>query len=130
MIILNRGHAIDFEKKKVVEAKKKRSKYKAKAVIDEDGIRHASKKQARRWEDLKILLKAGEINNLKREVTIPLVVNGIKVCSYRADHVYSLKNGEMVVEDVKGFKGGLAYSFFKIKAKLVKAVHGIEVQEI
>lgn len=130
MILLKTGYAIDFKKKKVVKAKNKRSKYNAKPVIDNDGIRHASKKQARRWRDLKTLQRAGEISNLKREITIPLVVNGIKICSYRVDHTYNLKSGQGVLEDVKGLKAGVSYRLFKIKANLVKAIHGIEVQEI
>lgn len=130
MIFLRAKNIVDFEKKKVVKVKKKRSKYNAKPVIDEDGIRHASGKQFKRWKELKLLARAGEIANLKREVTIPLVVNGVKICSYRADHVYCLPDGQSVVEDIKGMRRGVPYRMFKIKAKLMKAIHGIEVQEV
>ena len=45
--------------------------------------------------------------------------------SYIADFVYIL-DGETVVEDVKGYKTEV----YELKKKLMKAVHGIEIQEV
>ena len=106
-----------------------RSKYGAKPVVI-DGIRWASSKQARRYEALRELQKHGFVRNLQWEKTFPLLVNGIKVCSYRADFIYEERQqGESiwhsVVEDVKGYKTDV----YRIKAKLMKAIHGITIKE-
>lgn len=101
-----------------------RSKYGNKKV-EVDGIKFDSKKEAQRWGVLRLLEKAGHVQGLRRQVTFPLVVNGIKICSYRADFVYT-RNGKEVVEDAKGF----ITPEFKLKQKLMAAVHGIEIQLI
>lgn len=113
--------------------KPKRSKYRAKRTTTPDGITHASKKQSVRWVLLRQLERSGEIINLRREVPFKLNVNGVHVCTYRADHVYDkplkkLGGGhtETVVEDVKGFKT----PSYRLKKKLMSAVLGIEILEV
>lgn len=100
----------------------KRHKYGAKAV-DVDGIRFASKKEANRWFELKTMLASGMISELKRQVAFDLVVNGIKVAKYISDFVY-VEDGAQIVEDAKGVRTAM----FRLKAKLLKACHGIEVK--
>lgn len=51
-------------------------------------------------------------------------------CSYYADFDYIEKDGTHVVEDVKGYKDGQAYTVFKIKRKLMLYIHGIKIREI
>lgn len=105
----------------------RRPKYGAVPTTTPDGIRHPSKRQAKRWEELKLLERAGEIVNLKREVPFKLEVNGELICTYRADHVYDWKHGGgSVVEDSKGMRTDV----FRLKAKLMKAVLGIHVKEV
>jgi hypothetical protein len=48
-------------------------------------MRFDSKAEARQWEVLKLRQRLGEISDLQRQVTFPLEVNGLLVCSYRAD---------------------------------------------
>lgn len=50
-------------------------------------------------------------------------------CEYIADFVYK-KDGKTVVEDVKGYKRGGAYSVFTIKRKLMLEKYGIRVIEV
>ena len=50
-------------------------------------------------------------------------------CAYIADFVY-VRDGETVVEDVKGYKRGGAYELFSIKRKLMLYIHHIRVREI
>lgn len=69
------------------------------------GIEFDSKKEAQRYFDLSILLKAGQITELKRQVSFvvcPKVpgVKGSKERKYIADFVY-FENGKHVIEDVK-----------------------------
>lgn len=95
-----------------------------------DGIRFASGKEATRYRQLKLLQRAGEIRDLNTQTSVTIEVNGQKICRYVADFTYTDKNGQVVTEDVKGRRAGVQYQMFKLKAKLMKAVHGIEVREI
>jgi hypothetical protein len=94
-----------------------RSKFGAvKTVVD--GLRFDSKKEARRWSELKALEQAKMITGLERQVSIPIYVSGVKVCTYRADFCYQ-QDGEHVVEDAKGFETDV----FKLKWKMVKLLY-------
>jgi len=88
------------------------------------GIRFHSRKEARRYQQLLILLRIGQIQDLKLQVNYPLAVNGVKVTTYRADFVYQ-DSGRTVVEDVKGFRT----REYRIKQKLMLALHGIQILE-
>lgn len=48
------------------------NKFGAKATIV-DGVRFDSRKEARRWAELQLMERAGEIRNLQRQVAIPLM---------------------------------------------------------
>jgi len=107
------------------------SKYHATKIETNDG-KFDSKHELKRWQELKLLEKAGEIKNLKRQVKYELIpaqrVNGRTVeraCSYIADFEYTYK-GSKVVEDAKGFKT----PEYKIKRKLMLEKHGIRIQEV
>lgn len=99
------------------------SKYGSKAV-EVDGVRFDSTAEAKRWFDLQTLERNGLISELRRQVRYDLAVNGVSLGFYKADHVYR-ENGALVVEDVKGFRTPV----YALKAKLMKAVHGITVSE-
>lgn len=89
-----------------------------------DGIRFASKKEARRYSDLKLLERAKEIENLVLQPRYPLTVAGMHVATYVGDYQYDeVKSGRRVTEDVKGVKTDV----FRIKAKLFQALYGREV---
>ena len=119
------------------------SKYNAKKC-DYDGIRFDSGKEMKRYMQLKLLQRAGEITDLQLQVKYELIPaqrepdtvgkrGGVKQgriieypCSYVADFVYKDKAGSMVVEDTKGFKT----PEYIIKRKLMLQVHGIRIREI
>ena len=92
-----------------------------------DGITFDSKREADRWQELKLMQSAGQIEELERQVRFPLRVNREEVCCYIADFTYRRKtNGRgLVVEDVKGRRT----RDYMIKRKLMRAIHGIEVLE-
>lgn len=103
----------------------RRSKYGAKPVII-NGVRFDSKREAERWGILLLRERAGEIRDLSRQVRIPIVINGIKVCDYYADSSYvETATGEKVFEDVKGY---LKNPVFLLKKKLVKACYGVDIR--
>lgn len=107
------------------------SKYNNKTTQTFDGNVHDSRKEANRWSQLLLLEKAGVISDLKRQVRYELIPKqeGERAVYYVADFEY-IENGKKVVEDVKGYKEGLAYRVFAIKRKLMLYVHGIKVKEI
>lgn len=122
------------------------SKYRAKKA-SVDGIEFDSRKEANRYCELKLLQRAGKIQNLELQKAFELipaqreadtigkrggVIKGKvieKAVFYRADFVYT-ENGETVIEDVKGYKGGGAYAVFTIKRKLLLYKYGIKIKEI
>jgi hypothetical protein len=100
-----------------------RAAHKYHAISTEvDGIKFPSRLEARRYQELKLLVAAKEIFNLRLQVAYPINVNNKFVCSYVADFVYE-ENGKTVVEDSKGMPNPI----FRLKAKLLKAVHGIDI---
>ena len=101
------------------------NKYNAKRTVV-DGISFHSKAEAARYSDLKLLERAGVIFKLELQPAFPCVVNKKKICVYKADFKYHLKNGKWVIEDVKGYRTQI----YKIKKKLVEALYGIEITEI
>lgn len=105
-------------------AKKTTSKYGNKKTVV-DGITFDSKKEAARYQELKLMQKAGLIAGLGMHPSFDLWVNNQRVCRYVADFSYQ-ENGKTVVEDVKGVKTPV----YNLKKKLMKALHGIEIQEI
>ena len=109
-----------------------------------DGITFDSRKEANRWKELKLLERAGEIKDLKRQVKFGLIPAQREVVwnpqkhryedgkvierevSYVADFTYVNRLGFMVVEDTKGFKT----KDYIIKRKLMLYFHRIRIQEI
>lgn len=107
------------------------AKYKNRKTVV-DGITFDSKKESRRYQELRLLEQAGEIRDLKLQVKFELIpsqrVDGKVVeraCTYKADFVYR-ENGEIIVEDAKGFRT----PEYKIKRKLMLYIHGIRIKEI
>lgn len=94
-----------------------------------DGYTFDSKKEAKRYEQLRLMERAGDIRDLKVHQAFPLDVNGNRVCTFKPDFVYRNRHG-FVVEDVKGYKKGPAYQHFRTKAKLFEAIYGIRVIEV
>lgn len=94
---------------------------------------HASRKEHKRAGELKLMQLAGEISDLREQVTYELVPeqrdkDGNLLehsLSYRADFVYHDKQGNLVVEDAKGYRT----EEYKIKRKLMLHVHGIRIKE-
>lgn len=114
-----------------------------------DGILHDSTKEARRWNELKLLERAGAITGLQRQVKYILVPkqevayerispktgkrlkDGVRTleqeCAYVADFVYQdAKTGVLIVEDTKGVKT----KEYIIKRKLMLWLYGISIKEL
>lgn len=93
-------------------------------------IKFDSKKEARRYEELKVLESMGKITELRRQVKFELVPkqDGEKPVRYYADFTYQ-ENGELVVEDVKS-PATRENDTYIIKRKLMLHVHNIRIREV
>lgn len=113
-----------------------------------DGIKFPSRKEARRYQELRLLERAGEITHLERQPVFPIVIRGTQVrypsgigLEYRADFRYfDCRRGRMVVEDVKGVRKsprppgvkkprheGTDTDAAKIKRAIVAHLYGITI---
>lgn len=102
----------------------KKSKYNNKPV-EIDGHRFPSQSEGRRYLQLKDRLNKGEIRNLQLQVPFECIVNGRKICVYKADFVYA-EDGMKVIEDNKGCKTAV----YQLKKKLVEACHNVVIREV
>lgn len=86
-----------------------------------------SKRELKRWQELRLLERSGAISNLQRQVSFPLLPKqeGERAVTYKADFVY-LQNGQQVVEDVKGVKTPA----YILKRKMMLYFHRIRISEI
>ena len=122
-----------------------RSKYRSKKITV-NGILFDSKKEARRYSELRLLEKAGAISGLELQKTYELIpaqyeyyerygklgrrLKDGKRCIersvvYIADFVYQ-QNGKTVVEDTKGIKT----KEYILKRKMMLYFHGIKIKEV
>ena len=117
------------------------SKYHSKK-IQADGQTFDSRKEYGRWCALRLMERAGEITDLRRQVKYVLIPaqygpatvgprGGVKrgallerECAYIADFVYQ-KDGQTVVEDAKGVRT----PEYVLKRKLMLERYGIRILE-
>lgn len=109
----------------------KRSKYGAVRTVV-DGITFASKREAARFVELRLLERAGEIRDLRLQPSFEIIpaieLDGKKQrpVRYLADFCYMAADGVVVYEDVKGHRT----KEYILKRKLVKHVFGVEIKEV
>lgn len=102
-----------------------------------------SKKELKRWTELKLQEEAGMISDLRKQVKFVLIPaqrepdtigarGGVhkgklieREAAYIADFVYQ-KDGETIVEDTKGFRT----KDYVLKRKLMLWVHQIKIREV
>ena len=102
-----------------------------------DGIKFDSKKEAKRYRDLLLMQRAGEISDLETQPRFRLV-EGVKFSGdkrakpairYTADFAYTdVKTGKRVIEDVKS-PVTRKKTDYKMRRHMMLAIHGIEVLE-
>jgi hypothetical protein len=88
---------------------------------------HASKGQAEFFDRLRLRLRAGEISHLELEPAFEIRINGEVVCTVKADASYfDEREGRRHTIDYKGVEGDTPVS--RLKRKLVKAAHGVDIE--
>lgn len=114
-----------------------------------DGLTFDSKRECLRWQELKLMEKAGKIWDLRRQVRFELIPEQRladtlgpkggrrrgkileKAVFYVADFIYyeggrPSERGKLVVEDAKGVRT----KDYIIKRKLMLARYGIKIREV
>ena len=108
----------------------KKNKYNNK-ITELDGIKFHSKKESLRYSQLKLQEKGGLIKDLRLQVSYELIPKLViigkteRAIKYVADFVYTDTLHETeIVEDVKG----MITDVFKLKYRLMKQIHNIDVK--
>jgi hypothetical protein len=102
----------------------RRSKYGA-IRTTVDGIMFASKAEARRYGELKLMEKAGKIHSLVLQPSYKITLHDVLICRVVLDFKY-IERGFEIIEDVKGRDLPLS----RLKRKLFEAMYGISVKLI
>jgi hypothetical protein len=83
-----------------------------------------SQAEYERFCDLLLLQASGAIADLKRQVAYPVEINGVHICVWLADYVYTnTATGKVTAEDCKGHETDI----FKLKKKMIEAYHNIKI---
>ena len=98
-----------------------RHKFNAKRC-EYSGIKFASKKELKRYQELELLQKHGEVIFFLRQVPFHLS-GGVK---YVCDYLVFWASGDVTIEDVKGMRTPM----YKLKKKQVQALYPITITEI
>lgn len=111
-----------------------KNKFRAKRHVFNDHT-FASGREKRRYQQLLLLERAGEINQLELQPKYEIIPRQLKPnggveirAEYTADFRY-IENGAVVVEDVKS-KATAKLADYVLRRKLMLLIHGIEVREV
>jgi len=102
-----------------------------------DGIRFDSTREAKRYQELRLYERAGMIRDLELQPEFPILVvelwrldaRTIRVGRYRADFRYvDATTDDVVVEDAKS--DATKTTAYRLRKRLVEAIHGITIREV
>ncbi len=113
----------------------KKSKYRNVKTV-RFGIVFDSQKECVRYAELRVLEHNGSIAELTRQVEYRMEIHGVLICKYVADFRYKERptpdrgvyEWPVVVEDVKSAMTR-KLPVYRIKKKLMLAIHGITIRE-
>jgi hypothetical protein len=94
-----------------------------------DGMAFASLAEARRYGELKLSERIGEIFDLRCQAAFECVVNGVHVLTYTVDFAYRNAAGREVFEEVKSGRSGRERDW-KLRRALVQALHGVSIDVV
>ena len=117
------------------EAEKKPAKYHNSGAA-RGGIHFDSQKEARRYDELLLMLRAGEIRDLRlqpqftiQESYVTETGERVRAIRYTADFSYIREvSGEKIVEDVKS--GPTRTKEYLRNRKFMRSIYGIDVREV
>lgn len=99
---------------------RRRSKYNARRTVY-NGVTYDSRREAEVAAELDMLRRASDpkrcVIDVQRQVRIPLVVNGQKICTHVLDFLVTYADGRKELVEVKGYETAV----WKLKRKLLEA---------
>ena len=119
----------------VTKPEKKAAKYQNQKA-ERGGIHFDSQKEARRYDELLLMLRAGEIRDLRlqpqftiQESYVTETGERVRAIRYTADFSYIREvSGEKIVEDVKS--GPTRTKEYLRNRKFMRSMYGIDVREV
>ena len=107
-----------------------KSKYhNKKTIVDE--ITFDSRKEADYYTQLKLMKSGNMIKDFKRQVVLPLNVNGVLICKMILDFQVIGFDGSITFVDIKAFdkktQKFISTADWKIKKKLAEAIYAIKI---
>jgi hypothetical protein len=111
------------------EKPKKPAKYRNEKVVDGNGRKFDSKREAERAGELELMQKLGLISDLKYQVRFELIgkQQGERPAFLKVDFTY-IEEGKLVGEDVKS-KASKTQQYV-LRRKLLLERHGIRIREV
>lgn len=100
-----------------------------------DGHRFDSRREGRRYLELRNLERAGLISGLELQPRFAIQVAAVtdpdllvQVGVYTADFRYTDQTGQVIIEDVKS--PPTRTTAYRLRKRLVEAIHGVKVTEV
>ena len=122
---MSRMSAKEFREQQAKQPKR-RNKFNAKRT-ELDGIVFDSQRESQYYALLKRREKLGEVSGVELQQPYALTIDGQLICTYRADFSFDdLVERRHRVVDTKG----VITPEFRIKQKLMKAIHNIDVEVV
>lgn len=113
-----------------VDKKKNNNRFKVSPVEKRTlgGVVFASKKEMKRYAELRLLERAGEIRGLELQPEFRVSINDQHFCTYTADFAYTEK-GERIIEELKS-TGTAKDAAYRLRKKAAELFYGIKVKVI
>lgn len=113
-----------------VDKKKNNNRFKVSPVEERTlgGIVFASKKEMKRYAELRLLERAGEVQDLELQPEFRVSINGEHFCTYTADFSY-IEKGQRVIEELKS-TGTAKDAAYRLRKKAAELFYGIKVKVI
>lgn len=97
--------------------------------VEIDGHKFASKAEARRYGELKLLERTGKVRELQLQPKFVFEHLGVRIGTYKADFSYVLPHSpSLIVEDVKS--PASKTQAYRLRKRMMKAFYGIEIREV
>jgi hypothetical protein len=113
-----------------VDKKKNNNRFKVSPVEERTlgGVVFASKKEMKRYAELQLLQRAGEVQDLELQPEFRVSINDQHFCTYTADFAYTEK-GQRVIEELKS-TGTAKDAAYRLRKKAAELFYNIKVKVI
>lgn len=113
-----------------IDKKNKKNRFNVSPVEERTlgGVVFASKKEMKRYAELQLLQRAGEVQDLELQPEFRVSINDQHFCTYTADFAYTEK-GQRVIEELKS-TGTAKDAAYRLRKKAAELFYNIKVKVI